>query len=288
MAPKKQAAKKVVKSSTKTAKAREITKSRMGREIGRSGVAEYRGYVATDYNQEFNGRAGVLLCDKMRKTDGTVAAVLRALAYPIMASDWTIDSADKNDDLANEQAEFVRSQIMDNKYGTFNFNQFIREACGHLAFGFWYFEKVYDIREGWITLSKFASRIPTAHERWEMQSAPTVDGITQTLPSRKPGDEGTNQPEIPMSKLVLFVNEQEGDNNAGTPILRGAYKHFFMKDQLYRIDAVKHERGAGLLKVRYPHDNDRDKAEEMGSNFNVNEQMFMALPGAVPCPGEAG
>lgn len=247
-------------------------------EIGRSGTPEFSGYISGDYNNEFNGHAGVELFDKMRRTDGTVAAALRAIKYPIMASEWQVEAADKEDERQVEIAEFVRMNLFEQM----NFTQFLREALGYLDFGFWYFEKVFRIVQGKIILNKLSARVPTAHECWEMRTT-HMPGVTQTLPSRKTGDTVSMQPEIPMSKLVLFVNDQEGDNLSGTPLLRAAYKHFFMKDQLYRIDAVKHERGAGILKVRCPNDEASiAKAAEIGRNFNVNEQSYVVLPGAKP------
>lgn len=253
-------------------------------EVGKSGTPDYNGYISQDYNPEFNGRSGVTICDKMRKTDGTVAAALRAVKYPLMASEWIVESADRADDSQNEIAEFVRENLFDRV----DFPQFIREAMGYLDFGFWYFEKVYEVNDGKVMIKKLASRLPTAHEKWSMASKPSEPGVTQLLPSLRIGEKGTNMPEIPMSRLVLFTNEREGDNYAGTPLLRSAYKHFFMKDQLYRIDATKHERGAGILKVRYPNPSDRAQAEALGENFNINEQMYIAIPGVKPEQGQPG
>lgn len=253
-------------------------------ESGRSGTPEYSGYISADYNLEFNGRAGVELCDKMRKTDGTVAAALRAVKYPLMAAEWTVESADRKDDRAKEIAEFVRANLFDRM----SFPEFLREALGYLDFGFWYFEKVYRVEDGWVVVDRLASRLPTAHECWKMRTT-HAPGVTQTLPSRKHGDPGPTQPEIPMGRLVLFTNEREGDNLAGTPLLRPAYKHYFMKDQLYRIDAVKHERGAGILKLRHPSDDAaKAAADEIGENFVLNEKGYLAFPGPKPEQGTPG
>jgi hypothetical protein len=244
-------------------------------EIGRSGTPAFSGYITADYNTDFNGLSGIDIYERMRKTDGTVAAALRAVKFPIMASEWGVQSADKEDERQNEIAEFVRANLFDR----LNFPQVLRENLGYLDFGFWYSEKVYKIEGGMVVIDRLASRIPTAHQCWEMRST-HADGVTQSLPSRKAGDDVPMQPEIPLAKLVVFTNEKEGDNLAGTALLRSAYKHYFMKDQLYRIDAVKHERGAGILKIYCPSDPaSLAKAAEIGENFNVNEQAYLALPG---------
>jgi hypothetical protein len=50
-----------------------------------------------------------------------------------------------------------------------------------------------------------------------------------------------------MDKLIVFVNEMEGMNWWGTSLLRPAYKHWFIKNTLYKIDAIAHERqGLGI------------------------------------------
>lgn len=254
--------------------------------VTRSGTSKFGGYIDADFNPEFVGRRGVKLCDKMRKLDGTVAGALRALKYPLLASEWTVESYDRNDEKANEIAEFVRSQLFDKLEG--GFSGFLREALGYLDFGFWYFEKVYARgKDGRIELSKLASCLPTAHEKWE--TADGQPGITQQLPSRDPNDPGPSNPSVPMSKLVLLTNEKEGDNWGGTPLLRGAYKHYFMKDQLYRIDGMKHERGAGIAVIRSPGDAASIKrAGELGENFNANEKMYVNLAGPAPSEGVAG
>lgn len=245
-------------------------------EIGRSGTRSFRGYLAQDYNDDFNGRAGVTLCDRMRETDGTVQCALRAVKYPIMASDWIVEPAVAKDAKQAEIAEFVRHNLFDRM----NFQEFLREALGYLDFGFWYWEKVYTVEGGAVVIDRLASRLPTAHECWIMRQA-NAPGVTQMLPARDAGDPGTMMPEIPMSKLVLFTNEREGDNWAGKPILRGAYIHYFMKGEMYRIDAVRQERGAGILTIYHPADDEaKAKANEIGRNFNQNEQGYIALPGS--------
>lgn len=250
------------------------------RELGGTGTQNYHGYITEDFNPKFIGDSAISIYDEMRKTDGTVAGVIRALKLPIMSAEYTIESADSSDDKQNEIAEFVRKNLFEGLEG--GFRQFLHEALNYFVFGFYYFEKVYKVEDGMVKLRKLAPRLPSAHYRWVMDSNPNVPGVTQLLPSITNGSPTNNtKPEIPMDKLVLFTNEKEGDNYEGTSILRSAYKHFYLKDSLYRIDGIKHERGAGILKIKLPagsSNEDQDKAEELGENFKINEQAFIVLP----------
>ena len=246
------------------------------RELGESGTENYHGFITQDYNSKFHGSKAIAIFDEMRSSDATVNAVLKALKLPILSTPWTIESTDAEDTTANEQAEFVRQNLEMLEGG---FKNHVREALGSLDFGFYYFEKVYTIRNGRIVLRKLAPRIPTAHYKWETENK-EVPGVMQMLPATgTPGK--TTTPSIPFEKLVLYTNEKEGENYEGRSILRTAYKHWFLKNLLYKIDGIKHERGAGILLISLPEgssDQDKTDAENLGKNFKLNEQAYIIKP----------
>lgn len=256
------------------------TKESYSREIGASGTQDYHGFITQDFNAKFNGDSAVRIYDEMRKTDGTVAGVIRALKLPIQGAERMIESPDTDDSKQEEITEFVRQNLFEELEG--GFDQFLQEALNYFVFGFYYFEKVYEIKGAEVRLKKLAPRLPSAHYRWAMQNDKNTPGITQLLPAVPDADSNkSSMREIPMWKLVLFTNEKEGDNYEGVSILRSAYKHWYFKDTLYRIDGIKHERGAGVLTIGLPTgsgDDDRARAEELGENFKVNEQAYIVKP----------
>lgn len=257
-------------------------KDKKAKEIGRSGTKQFGGFIVEDQNTDFIGQNAIRIYEEMRKTDATVAGTLRALRLPILAAEWRIDTADKEDDQANEIAEFVRSNLFDTLEG--GFHAFLRQALTHLDFGFSYFEKVYEVKDGGeVRLRKLAQRLQTAHWKWMMDDDPTTPGVTQVLLSvdRRQDPDAKLNPQIPMSKLVLFTHDKEGDNHEGVSVLRSAYKHFHFKDTLYRIDGVKHERGAGVLVIKVPKGATQkalDAAEELGENFKENDKSYIVQP----------
>jgi len=255
--------------------------SRIGltREVGSTGTKNYSGFIEQDLNSLFNGMKSVDVYEEMRRTDATVAATLNALKLPIMEAERQIVSADQKDKTAEEIATFVRKNLLENLEG--GFTSALRFGLTYLDFGYSYMEKVYELRDGKLMLKKLAGRMQSAHYRWIM-SDKEVPGVTQLLPTVPPNENDSNTiREIPFSKLLLFVNGQEGDNFEGISILRTAYKHWYYKDMFYRIDGIRQERGAGVLVITRPAGSsaaDASKAEELGESFKLNSKSFISLP----------
>ncbi len=96
-------------------------------------------------------------------------------------------------------------------------------------------------------------------------------------------DEGKpSQIEIPGDKILRFTLKQEGDNYEGTSTLRSAYKHWYIKDTLYKLEAVKHERQSiGIPKITLPSTatpEDADEAENIVANLRATEKGYIILP----------
>lgn len=247
-------------------------------ELGRAGTQSFHGIISEDFNSDFQGQRAIAIYNKMRRTDATINATLQALKLPILSAERTVESADINDQKQNEIADFVRKSLFEDLEG--GFDSVLQELLSYKDFGFYYFEKVYEIKDGQVRLKKLAPRLPSAHYLWIMANNPSVPGVTQMLKGYDPTI-NTSTPEIPMSKLVVFTNNKEGDNYEGVSVLRTAYKHWFYKDMFYRIDGIKHERGAGVLKIQLPEGagpSDKADAEELGENFKLGEATFIVQP----------
>jgi hypothetical protein len=87
---------------------------------------------------------------------------------------------------------------------------------------------------------------------------------------------------IPIEKLVVFTHEAEAGDLTGISILRSAYKHWFYKDTLYKIDAIQKERhGIGVPIIKLPPGftkEDQALAENLGRNLRTNERAHVTIP----------
>lgn len=243
-------------------------------EIGQSGTLIFTGFISgEEYNPDLSGRTGIKIYEQMRRSDATVRASLQVMKLPILAAEWDIEPAEKTAE-AETIAEFVRHCLFDN----IRFHEFAREALTFLEFGHSVFELVFE-PEDWegrtmVGLSKLGSRKQATILRW--QTDENTAGITQQTYSG-------GMFSIPRQKLAIFSHEQEGDNYEGVSILRSSYKHWYIKDNLYKIDAIAHERqGVGIPKLIPPEDGadepSKAKARSALRNLRSNEQAYIEMP----------
>ena len=251
------------------------TSIKKNQEIGASGTSIVGGYLTdTDYVPELTGSNGITTYDEMRKSDGVVKAALLACQLPIRATKWFVEPASE-DDIDIEIAEFVEDNLM-NKM-SITWDDFLRQALLMLPFGYMIFEKVFtDIdfngkgRIGW---KKFAPRLPETVMKW--QTKENEDGITQLTTA-------AGEVSIPMDKLLVFVNDKEGDNWSGISILRSAYRPWYFKKTIEKINAIAFERqGLGIPTIKLPAEYtkaDKAKAIEILKNVRANEEAYLVLP----------
>lgn len=245
-----------------------------GLELGDSGTRILNGIISEEYNPKLTDTRGIAIYDEMRKSDGTCRAALLATTLPIRSAHWFVKPA--TEEAADvEIAQFVEKCLFE--YHSVTFDDVLRHALLSLAFGVMPFEKVFGTREvdgtTRIVWAKLAPRMPRSIQKWAITG--DEPGITQNRSDGTPV-------EIPMSKLIVFVNEKEGDNWWGTSIFRAAYKHWFIKNTIYKIDAIAFERqGLGVPYVKLPEgytERDRAKAEEILKNLRANSQAYIIEP----------
>ena len=246
-------------------------------ELGDSGTRMLHGIITEEYNPQLQGIEGVKIYDEMRKNDGTVRAAILAITLPIRRSQWFVNPAtDEQQD--KDIANFVEHALFDWIEDT-AWDDIVRQALLMTVFGVMVFEKVYGTKEHdgktWVTLKKLAPRLPKSILMWEL--ADRTFGIQQI---RQDGVLA----QIPGSKLLVFVNEREGDNWWGTSMLRGAYKHWYYKDKFYKIDAMAFERqGLGVPMIKMPLGytvSDEANAIKSLQNLRANEGAYLVLPPA--------
>lgn len=247
-------------------------KGKPGQEIGATGTIFVGGVISgEEYNSDLSGIKGLQTLDQMRTGDATVRASLMSIKLPIRAANWFVEPA-SDDSKDVEVAEFIEQNLFNEM--TITWADFLRQSLLHLDYGRMVFEIVYkQLENGKIGWHKFAPRLPATIYKWQTKEG--TDGITQFLPTGK-------DISIPIEKLIIFVNDKEGDNWEGISVLRPAYKHWYIKDKLYTIDAMAFERqGLGIPFVKPPtgaSKKDEDQAEELLKNLRANEEGHLKIP----------
>lgn len=183
--------------------------------------------------------------DKMRREDAQVGSVLRAVTFPIRRTTWMIDPAGARDEVVDLIADSFGLPVKgrDRTAATrtrdrFDFDEHLRLALLELVFGHSVFEQVYRVDDdGTVRLRKLAWRPPRTISKWDVAPDGGLVAVEQW------GTTGRTV-RIPVEKLVVYVNEREGANWAGTSLLRTAYKNWLLKDRTLRAQAVGVERNS--------------------------------------------
>lgn len=242
--------------------------------LGDSGTRTLHGIIQQDYNPDLRGVQGIKLFDEMRMSDGTCRAAMLACTLPIREAEWFVKPAtDEQQDV--DIADFVKKAMFE--WLDLSWDDIMRQALLCIPLGVMLFEKVYGMKadggKDYVTLVKLAPRLPQSVMQWEL-----VDGTFGVQQIRQDGQLA----QIPASKLLIFVNEREGDNWWGTSFLRAAYKHYYYKNNFYRLDAVAMERqSVGVPMIKMPAGYTKDDeaaATKAAANLRGNENAFILLP----------
>jgi len=241
-------------------------------EIGRMGTAYFNGIIADEYNSDLQGQAGLTMYDKMRRSDAQVQAVLWVCELPIRSARWAVEPGG-DDAKSVEIAQQVEANLLEEM--SITWDDFLRHALLMLPFGFMVFEKVWERRDGGLRYRKLAPRMPASIDKWDMEADGGLKGVQQLVWA---GGQ-YSRPYIPVEKLLVFTNRKEGANWAGMSLLRAAYKHWYYKDNFYRIDAIANERhGVGVPYVKMSAEaavEDYEEAAEILQSLHAHERSYV-------------
>jgi SPP1 gp7 family putative phage head morphogenesis protein len=264
-----------------------------GGEIGATGNKIFAGLPMDEYNPDLAFPESVLVYDRMRRSDGQIAAIYAALTLPIRSTKWYIEPCEDAEDqqLAEQIAKFVE----DNLFGgmQYSWDEFLREALLMLIYGFSVFEKVWRF-DTWngrpvVWLDKYAPRVAPSIWRFPQdENSQDIVAVEQIIYTT--GDIKT----IPLSKCRIFTYQREGNDPVGISAFRPAYKHWYIKDALYNVMAVGIEKQlVGTPYAKVPQGTSEDEknkildaltatrtSEEAGFTVPDNVQVDMLQAGA--------
>lgn len=245
-------------------------------ELGVAGNLGYWGWPDSgEHVRGLEGRDGRIEYDKMRRSDHQVRAVLSAITLPIRQADYYVEPGSKSDEDV-KIAKILEDALL--REMTITWDDTIRHALLMLPFGFSPLEKVYEERAGLILPKKLDPRLPRSVHRWQF------DQEKRRLTHMVQLDSMGKEHAIPIEKLVIFSTDREGDNWEGMSILRPAYKSWYIKDKLERINGIMHDRwGAGIPSLTPPKGVARGSQEwnaavELLEQFYAGEKAYMIKP----------
>ena len=257
------------------------------------GTSLFRGYVRDlgEYNAKLQPPAAFQVYEKMRRSDADVAAALLACKLPIRAAESQIVPGVEDNDpgfaAAKEIAEFVEDNLLAGlEYVSpagikvsQSFEKVVENALLMLDFGCFAHEEVYAVDGAQVRLARLAPRLPSTFTRFYADT----DGETLlSLEQRGYRGDKYETVNIPAERLTLFVFAQEGANFWGRSILRPAYKHWYVKEQLERILALAGEKnGLGVPVIKQAADaskEDREAAALWVERLAAHEKTGLSLP----------
>jgi len=243
------------------------------KELAKQDNSQYAQNRLQDYNPDLRGQRALERYREMRN-DAQVRSSLRVMKTPVLAARWFMEAASK-DQQDRDIAQFVWDCLHD--YMSMSWHKFLEECLLILDYGTYSFEKVYDRRiidgEERIVWKKLAPRSPLlTHEYLYSKENGSPLGITY----------GAHSTFIPMEKLLIFSFENEAGLVEGRSVLRSAYRHWYYKENLYKIDAIQKERhGVGVPIIKLPSGfklKDKQLAHEIGRNLRANEKAHVVIP----------
>lgn len=248
-------------------------------EIGSASPSPYTERIRKEYLPALFGLNGLETYHKMRN-DGVIASTLTALFTPVNAGRWFMEPAD--DSKINENiADFIWDNLMNQM--TVTFSQVREDALLCAPYGFFIFEKVWENRvvkgKERTILHKLAPRHPMDVKEIIYDKHGGPEAVVFFVKDEKYGQ---REEKIDISKLLIITHKKEAGDLEGRSVLRPMYKHWFFKDQLYKIDAIQKERhGIGVPVIKLPPswtDADKAAANELGRNLRTNERAHVVLP----------
>ena len=251
------------------------------REIGSGGPSILSGLITDDeeHNSKLRGIEGVLLFDRMRRSDAQAAALLAALAQPLLSAERVIDRPEDDEKAAEQVTDEHLDFARHNLFARIDFDEVLLHVLSAFWAGYSWFEKVYVVEAGKLMLDRLAPRLASTLWRWEADDKGQITGVTQR--ARIGGQ--LREIKLPRNKLAIFTVGKEAGDPGGRSILRAAYKSYKIKDTLYKLEAIRFERyavGVPVIKLPDPYTDDQlTMAKEITKNWRGAEQSHVVLVG---------
>ncbi|AGE60849.1 hypothetical protein ANDROMEDA_10 [Bacillus phage Andromeda] len=187
-------------------------------------------------------------------TDGQVKSALDMIKLSATAKGFTVtgddDESKKYADFINENFEMIRGNMED----------VLKEIMTALEYGYSCTEKVFEYKNGKIMLKKLKTLDP-----YSVAGKTDRFGDLVYVKQRI----GSKTIKIPADKVLWYAHQKRFGNIYGQSRLRTVYKHWFIKDKMYRFANIAYERyGTPLLVGSVEDKNDVPEITRLLRNIN--------------------
>jgi phage gp29-like protein len=247
-------------------------------DIGATGTAIFSGFARElgEYDSAWVWPGAYWTCERMRRSDAQVHGVLWMSKLPIRGGEWKVQAPDQPNAIEQEATDFVQQEMFD---GENSFDAMLENALLMLDFGASLHEDVYYVDGNRIRLKKTAARLPLTFFRWLCDAGTDDLRVIEQLGYR--AGQYVRR-DLPIEKCCLFTFRQEGANFTGRSLLREMYQHWYIKQGLYKVEAIACERnGMGVPVVTMgPDAKKEDRTAALGwvTSLTAHERAGLVLP----------
>lgn len=248
----------------------------------RAGRGRYSALADRNYELHFPQSAKVY--SQMLREDAQVRSVVSAVTLPIQRTTWRLDPNGASDEAVRLVAEDLRLPVLGEDSadpvarsdGKVAWNEHLYWALRSMVYGSAFFEKVYEVRDGRDRLRKLAPRMPDTLAKINVADDGGLDSIEQVP---RPGD--GKRPVIEQPHLLAYVHDPMDLDWTGTSMLRASYKHWRLKDELLRLEAIVLERNG--MGVPFYKSGSADP-EEIKAGQEIVDSVRAGVDGGVSVP----
>lgn len=226
---------------------------------------------------------------KMAREDAQVKAVIKSVIQPITRTGWRLEANGADPAVVRSIAEDLDLPVKGEELSApvaqnprrVSWSRHLKRALRWmLVYGHAYFELVWEdaseTEDGLTHLRKIAPR----HSDTIQKINVATDGGLKSIEQR-PIDGKLRATAIPVEDLLVYCHEDDHDDWVGESMLRAAYKHWRLKDELLRLEQIVLDRngmGVSSLELNEEADEeDADRAQEIVTGVRSGEDGGVVL-----------
>ena len=258
-----------------------------------SGLPNFSQWVEEEALPELQWPQCLEVYSRMEREDSRVSSLLSAIGLPIRRTPWRIAPNGARDEVVEHVSRNMRlpiqgqtdQDVLPRSRGRFSWPQHLAWALGVLQYGHSVFEQKYSYdeisRRYW--LDKLAPRPQRTISNWNVALDGGLDSIEQYAPASNGRVlYGIKPLTLPIKRLVVYTRDMEPGQWIGKSLLRPSYKHWLIKDELIRYQAMAIRRnGMGVPVGTSPvgaTQDEVDKMAEIAQSYRGGDTAGAGLP----------